>query len=89
MKRRELKKTINYLAGELFAECIALMEYGNVNEQSVSAVMEHILMMQTDMINRLSHVEKGNTRQFFKKMREDIANQTELIVEDINGLICY
>ncbi len=89
MKRRELKKTINYLAGELFAECIALMEYGNVNEQSVSTVMEHILMMQTDMINRLSHVEKGNTRQFFKKMREDIANQTELIVEDINGLICY
>ena len=51
--------------------------------------MEHILMMQTDMINRLSQVEKGNTRQFFKKMREDIANQTELIVEDINGLICY
>ena len=89
MKRRELKKTINYLAGELFAECIALMEYGNVNEQSVSTVMEHILLMQTDMINRLSHVEKGNTRQFFKKMREDIANQTELIVEDINGLICY
>lgn len=89
MKRRELKKTINYLAGELFAECIALMEYGNVTEQSVSTVMEHILMMQTDMINRLSHVEKGNTRLFFKKMREDIANQTELIVEDINGLICY
>ncbi len=89
MKRRKLKKTINYLAGELFAECIALMEYEKVNEQSVSLVMEHILMMQTDMINRLSHVEKGCTRLFFKKLREDIANQTELIVEDINGLICH
>lgn len=87
MKRRDLKKSINYLAGELFAECIALTEYGNVDEHNVSAVMENILMMQADMISRISHVEPGCTRLFFRKLREELADRTEQIIEDIKGLV--
>ena len=45
MKRRELKKSINNLCGELFAECIALNRYENVDKDRVANVMESILMM--------------------------------------------
>ncbi len=87
MKRRELKKSINYLCAELFAECIALYRYEQVDKDAVSAVMESILMMQADIISRISHVEPGARKMFFVKLREDLANRTEAIVDDIRALV--
>ena len=87
MKRREIKKDINSLCGDLFAECIALLQYENKpNTKDVENVMLTILGMQNDMISRLSHVEPGSTKLFFKKMREDLIARTEDIVEQIKAL---
>ena len=87
MKRREIKKDINSLCGDLFAECIALLQYENKpNTKDVENVMLTILEMQNDMISRLSHVEPGSTKLFFKKMREDLIARTEDIVEQIKAL---
>jgi len=87
MKRREIKKEINSLCGDLFAECVALLQYKNeANKKDVENVMLTILGMQNDMISRLSHVEPGSTKLFFKKMREDLLARTEDIVEQIKAL---
>lgn len=87
MKRREIKKDINSLCGDLFAECVALLQYKkDANKNDVENVMLTILQMQNDMINRLSHVEPGSTRLFFRKMREDLLARTEDIVEQIKAL---
>ncbi|MCR5533848.1 MAG: hypothetical protein K6F47_01545 [Bacteroidaceae bacterium] len=87
MKRREIKKDINSLCGDLFAECIALLQYENKpNNNDVENVMLTILEMQNDMISRLSHVEPGSTKLFFKKLRQDLIARTEDIVEQIKAL---
>ena len=87
MKRREIKKDINSLCGDLFAECVALLQYKeNIEKKDVENVMLTILQMQNDMISRLSHVEPGSTKLFFKKMREDLLARTEDIVEQIKAL---
>ncbi len=87
MKRRELKKTINYLSGELLAECFAVLSYNKTERiEDVENVMKSILQMQNDMLNRLSHVEPGSTKLFFKKLKEEIAQRTDEIVEQIKGL---
>ena len=87
MKRRELKKSINYLCGELLAECFARVQFDNAPEANARAVMESILMMQADLISRISHVEPGNTRMFFKKLRKALTDQCDEIVNDINSLV--
>lgn len=87
MNKRKLKKGINYICTELFAECIALVQYENISNEAVSNVMESILMMQADIISRISHIEPGNTKQFFKKLHEDLANKTNEIVDDIQALV--
>ena len=70
MKRKDLKKHINYLCGELLAECIAAAGYSKKdNKQDIENVMLGILKMQNDWICRLSHVEPGSTRLFFKKLK--------------------
>lgn len=87
MKRRELKKSINYLCGELFAECIAMYHYEKADKDAVTNVMESILMMQADIISRISHVEPGSGKLFFAKLRQDLANRTDEIIDDIKALV--
>ena len=86
MKRRELKKSINNLCSELFAECIALNRYENVDKDRVANVMESILMMQADIVSRISHTQPGANKIFFKKLREDLIARTEEIIDDIQAL---
>lgn len=87
MKRREIKKDINSLCANLFAECVALLHYKNKTDiKDVENVMLIILKLQDDMVSRLSHVEPGSTKLFFKKMREELLTRTEEIVEHIKAL---
>ena len=75
------------MCGDLFAECVALLQYKKeTNKKDVENVMLTILQMQNEMITRLSHVEPGSTKLFFKKMREDLLARTEDIVEQIKAL---
>lgn len=86
MKRRELKKSINNLCGELFAECIALNYYESVDKDALANIMESILMMQADIVSRISHVQPGASKVFFQKLREDLISRTEEIIDDIQAL---
>ncbi len=87
MKRRELKKTINYLCGELYAECVALLQYHKVSSfADIENIMHSILMMQNDLVCRLSHVEPGSTKLFFKKIRQDMISRTNDIVEQLKNV---
>lgn len=83
-KRRILKKNINYICSELFAECVALMQYKlNVSQADVDNVMKRILLMQDEFINRISHTEPGNAKKFYIKLRKDFNAQ----VEDISNIL--
>ena len=88
MKRKDLKKHINYLCGELLAECMAAASFSKKdNKQDVENVMLSIAKMQNDLICRLSHVEPGSTKLFFKKFHEEFAIRTEEIISQINALV--
>jgi len=87
MKRKDLKKHINYLCGELLAECMAATDFSKKdNKQDVENVMLNIAKMQNDWICRLSHIEPGSTALFFKKLKEDMQKRTDEIVDQIQNL---
>lgn len=87
MKRKNLKKHINYLCGELLAECMAATDFSKKdNKQDVENVMLNIIKMQNELICRLSHAEPGSTELFFKKLREDLKKRTEEIIDQIQNL---
>ena len=87
MKRKELKKRINLLCGELMAECIAAAQFGSkASQEDVENVVLGIIEMQNDLICRLSHVEPGSTRLFFKKLHENMQKRTEEIIGQIQNL---
>ncbi|MCD8318414.1 MAG: hypothetical protein LUC45_06090 [Paraprevotella sp.] len=86
-KRRILKRNINYICSELFAECVALTHYKtNTDPQDVDNVMGRILLMRDEFINCISHTEPGNSKGFFRKLRSDFSAQVDDVVSSISQL---
>lgn len=85
--RKDLKKAINYIAGELFTECIICsLNLSEEGKQKADKVMTDILNMQNEFISRISHTEPGNVKGFYKKLREDFSTQVDEIVTAIGQL---
>ena len=72
MKRRTLKRLTNHLCGELFAECVVMSHIHKDKQQQIDQMLAKILNTQDGLIMRLSHVEPGNVKGFFKKYNQDL-----------------
>ena len=86
--KRDLKKTINYICSELFAECVAASLYnGKPEEDNVNALLSSILMIQNDYVSRISHPEPGMKQQdYFKNLTKNFNKQVSEIIDQIAAL---
>lgn len=86
--RRNLKRDINYICSELFAECIAASLYGGNDKQvNCDVVLSSILRIHSDFIRRVSCVEPGmKPRIYFKHLKDDFNSQVSDIVDNIRNL---
>ena len=86
--KRELKRTINYITSELFAECVAASLYnGKPEKEDVDGILSNIVMTNTDYIKRVSHPEPGMKQKvFYKKLISDFNQQTSEIIDLISNL---
>lgn len=86
--KRKLKKAINYIAGDLLTECVAILHFNNTRAEDVDNVMLAVLRMQDDMLSRVSHPEPGMpAREYFRHLRHDLARATDELVEQITNCI--
>ena len=85
--RRELKKNVNYIAGELFMECLVNSLYvPGTDKAKADELMGKILSMQDEFISRISHTEPGNVKGFYKKFRADFNAKIDEIIDAIGKL---
>ena len=85
-KRRHLKKSVNNICGELFAEVLAAVLYNKANEETADEITGAILKLQNDIISRISHTEPGNVKGFYQKLRNDFNDRATEIVDQICNL---
>ncbi|WP_291527809.1 hypothetical protein [Bacteroides sp. UBA939] len=85
--RRELKKNVNYIAGELFTECLinGLFVPG-VDKNKADELMTAVLNMQDEFVSRISHTESKNAKGYYKKFHEDFNIKVDEIVKGITEL---
>jgi hypothetical protein len=87
MKRRILKKQVNYIAGELFAECVVLSEVvPGIDNKKVDELMARVLYMQDEFISRINHTQPGNVKGFYKAFYTDFQAQVDAIIDEIGKL---
>lgn len=73
--RKELKKNIQYIAGDLFMASLV----DGVNREIVVESVHNVLAL----IPRISHTEPGNVKGFYKKLREDLNKEVEKVSAEL------
>lgn len=85
--RKDLKKGINYIVSELFAECVFIsLTLSETDRKKADKILTDILNLQDEFISRISHTEPGNVKGFYKKLHEDFNAKVGEILEAIKGL---
>ncbi len=85
--RRQLKKEINYIIGDLFTESLIQHLYvPDTNKEKSVEVMNRILTVQQEFVTRISHTQPGNVKLYYKKLREDFTAEIHKIIEAIGQL---
>lgn len=86
--KRDLKRTINYITSDMFAECVAASLYSSKPaDEDVDGILTAIVMIRTDFICRVSHPESGmEQKKYYKKLIEDFNKQACEIIDQINNL---
>jgi len=87
--RRELKKKIDAICSELFAEAVAVSIYGkSATDEDTNAQLKAILQIRSDFISRVSHKEPGmEGKEYFHKLIDDFKKQVNEVVDQINNAI--
>ena len=86
MNKRSLKKAINAVSDQLFANAVAVSLYGtNRNAENDEALIQSILSMREDFLSRISHPEPGMKKQeYYKDLREKFISQAQELADQIS-----
>ena len=85
--RRSLKKHINYICSELFAECVVLQHSKKgIDRKETDQLMTRILLMHDEFIRRISHTEPGCTKKFYRQLHTDFNAQVDDVVNAISRI---
>ena len=84
--KRTLKKGINLICADLFAEGVALTLYGPLPKKEGEALLYSIVKLQNHYITRISHPEPGiSAKAYYKDLREKFSAQVSEILDQINA----
>lgn len=85
--KRTIKRHINYVCGELFAECVAMSMYNaKVSEEDLKAMLASILVIHNDFIKRVSHPEPGmKPSLFYKNLINNFNKQVTEVIDQISN----
>ena len=86
MNKRSLKKAINAVSDQLFANAVAVSLYGsNRNPENDEALINSILTLREDFVSRISHPEPGMKKQaYYKDLRDKFITQAQEIADQIS-----
>lgn len=87
-KRRTIKRSINQICEELFAECIAVSLYCvETDKDNVEALLHSIAKLGNNYVCRVSHIEPGmKPGEYFKDLIEKFNCEVNEIIDQINNL---
>lgn len=86
--KRTLKRTLNYVCSDLFAECMAASLYrGKSEKEDIEALLKSILMLHNQYIKRVSHPEPGlKQKMYYKNLTTQFDKEVAEIVDQIANI---
>ena len=81
--RKQLKKSVKSITGELFADCVALSMCNQADRQKLDELMVEVLNLHADFVQRISHTEPGAVKAFYKKLKQEFTEKVNALSERI------
>ena len=81
--RRNLKKQVKLICGEIMTDCFLLSICQNADEDQVKDLLAEAVDIYYDFISRISHTEPGQEKLFYKKFREEFSSRIDALNQKI------
>lgn len=81
--RKQLKKSIRKITGELFADCVALCLCQQADRDKLEQLMQEVLNVHNDYVARISHTEPGSVKMYYKKLKQEFTEKVNDLSERI------
>lgn len=84
--KRDLKKSINYIASELFLECLVIKAIKKADDAKSDEILADILNLQNEFLARTNHPQPGCVKAYYRKLHNDFADAIDVIIGKIQAL---
>ena len=81
--RKQLKKSIKMVAGDLFADCVALSMCQQGNLEVRNQLMQEVRELHADFVSRISHTEHGKAAAFYKQLKAEFTEKANSLSDRI------
>ena len=81
--KRQFKKHVHNVCGDLFADCVALTMCGGDNRETLEGLMAETLALNNEFTARACHVEPNEAKAYFKHIGADFDAKAEEIFAKI------
>ena len=85
--RRDLKKDINYVIGDIFTECLIYKELvPGTNKDEAEKLIVDLLRIDNEFITRISHTEPGNAKGYYSALVKDFQKEISAVIDKLTKL---
>ena len=85
--RRNLKKDINYIIGDIFTECLIYKELvPGTDKEAADALIVDLLRIDNDFTARISHTEPGKAKDYYRALVKDFQKEITEVIDKLTKL---
>lgn len=86
MKRRNIKKNLQYVMNDMLTATLVALADKSTDTDKVAEIQTRIINVYQDYNSRLSNYERHNARAFFAQFKQGLKVELEAIVDEIEKL---
>ena len=85
--RRDLKRDISYVIGDIFTECLIYKELvPGTNKEEADKLIVDLLRIDNEFTARISHTEPGKAKEYYRTLIKDFQSQISEILDKLTKL---
>ena len=85
--RRDLKRDISYVIGDIFTECLIYKELvPGTDKNAADKLIVDLLRIDNEFITRISHTEPGKAKEYYRALVKDFQKEISAVIDKLTKL---
>ena len=85
--RRDLKRDISYVIGDIFTECLIYKELvPGTDKEAAEKLIVDLFRIDNEFITRISHTEPGKAKEYYRALIKDFQKEISEVIDKLTKL---